>query len=110
MKLGAVIESLRDKTINTSAELISAKKDEVMRKAIAKFVGKPDLTEEDILRGMDGRVSIEYQPSTGLERLICDGTALLEILPQRLVEEDYKSMRITAGFTVRMMDAACGNA
>ena len=75
-------ESITDNIFRTLASRLAKEKDELMRQAVAEFVGVPGLTAEDILRDMVGRVSIQYQPATMLERLICDGVVLLEIGPQ----------------------------
>ena len=74
--------SLTDEIFRTLASRLAKEKDELMREAVAEFVGVPGLTAEDILRDMVGRVSIQYQMATMLERLICDGVVLLEISPQ----------------------------
>lgn len=75
-------ESITDNIFRTLASRLAKEKDELMREAVAEFVGVPGLTAEDILRDMVGRVSIQYQLATMLERLICDGVVLLEISPQ----------------------------
>lgn len=75
-------ESITDNIFRTLASRLAKEKDELMRQAVAEFVGGPGLVAEDILRDMVGWVSIQYQPATMLERLVCDGVVLLEIGPQ----------------------------
>lgn len=75
-------ESITDNTFRSLASRLAKEKDELMRQAVAEFVGVPGLTAEEILRDMAGRVMVQYQPATMLERLVCDGVVLLEISPQ----------------------------
>lgn len=75
-------DSLTDSIFRSLASRLAKEKDELMRQAVAEFVGVPGLMAEDILRDMVGRVMVQYQPATMLERLICDGVVLLEISPQ----------------------------
>lgn len=97
-------DSLTDSIFRSLASRLAKEKDELMRQAVAEFVGVPGLMAEDILRDMVGRVMVQYQPATMLERLICDGVVLLEISPQvpdPLDDQDGRT--ITAGFKVRRL-------
>ena len=97
-------ESITDNIFRSLASRLAKEKDELMRQAVAEFVGVPGLTAEDILRDMVGRVMVQYQPATMLERLICDGVVLLEISPQIPDPmDDLDGRTITAGFNVRRL-------
>ena len=94
--------SLTDEVFRTLASRLAKEKDELMRCAVAEFVGVPGLTAEDILRDMVGRVMVQYQPATMLDRLVCDGVVLLEISPQTPVPLD-DSGTVSIGLKVRRL-------